>query len=261
MSTRYRDGHLSRAGEGPSGTDQPCPHLGLGFQPQLGAQQHLLFKALGVGHLLWQSGLTDNAAKICWGFPMGEDWSRPWETWSPQRGVNPCEIQGLGWTRRDATGCGRQSKAWKPGQERQERGAISYSGGTFRAQGSTHVSCVSCIARQVLYTISATWGSPEPGHAPGSCNSKLASGPSGATWHSCSGTTSGSPGSALQVRVAPLGSCLSKFPVSQPHRTTSKRDPISSFPRSPLALHLIPSARKSKLPDPVAGGTGQECER
>ena len=54
MSTWGGDGRL-HAPERGLRTDQPCQHLGLGFQPQLGDSRYLLFKAPGVGHLLWQS--------------------------------------------------------------------------------------------------------------------------------------------------------------------------------------------------------------
>ena len=69
-------------------TDQPCPHLGLGFQPRLGDSKHLLFKALGVGHLLRQSELTDNMARICWGVSDGgrAGLGKPEP---PREGVNP----------------------------------------------------------------------------------------------------------------------------------------------------------------------------
>ena len=68
-----------------------------------------------------------------------------------------------------------------------------------RPRDQTHVSCVSCTARQVLYTISATWEAQNQGthQAPQS----WPVGASGADWHSCSRTTSGGPpGSALQVQ-------------------------------------------------------------
>ena len=72
------------------GTGEPggLPSMGLGFQPRLGDSKHLLFKALGVGHLLRQSGLTDNVARICWGVSDGgrAGLGKPEP---PREGVNP----------------------------------------------------------------------------------------------------------------------------------------------------------------------------
>ena len=35
--------------------------------------------------------------------------------------------------------------------------AISSSGGSSRPRDQTHISCISCMGRQILYTVATTW--------------------------------------------------------------------------------------------------------